>query len=227
MEDDKEDIFEDKIFMPRSHWFLKLCGIAAALSVLGLVMWGLAEGNRSMNLTYQGNRRATDIRPRSDNPLRESTYRDPASPAGTSGVLTEAPGQEPAAESSPEPVQSLSDVLGTDDPRSLVGRRVELTVPVTQDQTLTAFWVGEPGDRLLVVLGRDTRSGADRQASVPPRHEIMPVRRGQQAIVAGTVERVPDAEHRFNWNLTREQMRELRRRGVYIHADSVRAEGHG
>jgi hypothetical protein len=223
MEENNEDNFDDISFMPRRHWFLPLAAICAAVAVLGGVMWALSETNANTNLTFQGNRRATDIRGRAANPLRESFYKDPASPVGTTGVTTAAAGQ-PSGTSAAEPIQDLTTILGTDNPRTLVGRRVEITVPVVQDHTLTKFWIGSQENRLLVVLGRDTRDGADRQASVPPEHAIVPVHRGQQADVSGIVERVPRPEERASWDLTAAQTRELERRGVYIRADKVSAQ---
>lgn len=226
MEDENtEDNFDDVAFMPRRHWILPLAAICFAVAVLGGLMWALSETNANTNLTFQGNRRATDIRGRAATPLRESFYKDPSSPVGTGGVVTAAPGGQPAGTSAAaEPIKDLSTILGTDDPRTLVGRRVQITVPVAQDQTLTKFWIGPQEDRMLVILGRDTRGGAERQASVPPAHGIAPVHKGQQAVVSGIVERVPRPEERFSWDLTAAQTRELERRGVYIRADKVSAQ---
>ena len=226
MEDENtEDNFDDIAFMPRRHWILPLGAICVGVAVLAGLMWALSETNANTNLTFQGNRRATDIRGRAATPLRESSYNDPASPVGTSGVLTTPAAGKPAATSAAaEPIADLTAILGTDNPRTLVGRRVEMTVPVVQDHTLTKFWIGSQDDRLLVVMGRDTRDGAERQASVPPEHAIVPVHRGQQAVVSGIVERVPRAEERASWDLTAAQTRELERRGVYIRADKVSAQ---
>ena len=221
MEEENEDNFDDIAFMPRRHWLLPLAAICAAVVVLGGAMWALAETNTSKNLTFQGNRRATDIRPRAANPLRESSYKDPASPVGTSGVARAAasgPGGSVGA------IQDLRAILGTDDPRSLAGRPVEITVPALREQNVTTFWIGSADDRLLVVLNRDTRDGGDRQASKAPEHGIVPGPRGQQAVVSGIVERVPRPEQRASWDLTAAQTRELERRGVYIRADKVSSE---
>jgi hypothetical protein len=226
MEDENtEDNFDDIAFMPRRHWVVPLAAICFAVAVLGGVMWALSETNANTNLTFQGNRRATDIRGRAATPLRESFYKDPASPVGTSGLLTTATAGQPAGTSAAaEPIQDLSTILGTDNPRTLVGRRVEISVPVVQDQTLTKFWIGPQEDRMLVVLARDTRDGGERQASVPPQHGIVPLRRGQGAVVSGVVERVPRPEERASWDLTAAQTRDVERRGVYIRADKVTAQ---
>ena len=223
-EENNEDNFDDISFMPRRHWILPTAGICAAVVVLAGVMWALAETNTSKNLTFQGNRRATDIRPRAANPMRESFYRDPASPVGTSGVLASTPAAEPSATGA-EAIQDLRAILGTDDPRSLAGRPVEITVPVLREQNLTTFWIGSADDRLLVVLNRDTRDGGERQASKAPEHGIVAAQQGQQAVVTGTVERVPRPEERASWDLTAAQTRELERRGVYIQADKISTGG--
>jgi hypothetical protein len=223
MEQNTEDNFDDITFMPRRHWLMPIVAICAAVAVMGGAMWALSETNANVNLTFQGNRKATDIRGRAATPLRESSYRDPASPVGTSGVLTSADaGQRVGTSAAAEPIQDLSTVLGTDDPRALVGRRVEIRVPV-QDQMLTKFWIGPQEDQMLVILGRDTRDGAERQASVPPEHDIVPLHSGQQAVISGTVAAVPRDEERFSWDLTSRETDELERRGVYIRADKVGA----
>jgi hypothetical protein len=221
MEDENEDIFDDIAFMPRRHMFLKLGGICAALLAVAGLWWGLAETNKNTNLSFQGNRRATDIQPRAANPLRESSYKDPASPVGTTG----APSGQPNTSTAPETILDLKGLLGADDATTLIGRRVEVDVPVLQAHNPTTFWIGDPNDRLLVVLGRDTRDGAERQASKPPEHGIVPAENGQQASIRGTVQGVPRAEERYNWDLTATQDRELKRKGVFILADSARTGG--
>ena len=221
MEDENEDNFDDIDFMPRRHMFLTIGGICAAVLAVAIVLWGLAETNKNTNLTFQGNRRATDIRPRAANPLRESSYTDPASPVGTSGIHA----ADAATTSTAAPLLDLKTLLGTDNPATLAGRRVELEVSTLAEQNLTTFWIGGPDDRLLVVLGRDTRNGSERQASKAPAHGIAPGHTGQHTSISGIVQRVPSAEARFNWDLTPAQTRELKRRGVFILADSVKASG--
>ena len=217
MEDENEDNFDDIAFMPSRHMLLKMGGISAAVLAVAVVLWGLSETNKNTNLSFQGNRRATDIRPRAANPLRESSYKDPASPVGTSGILA-----SDATTTSTTPIQDLKALLGTDDPVALAGRRVEIEVPTLAEHNPTTFWIGGAEDRLLVVMGRDTRNGSERQASAAPAHDIAPGRAGQQTSISGIVQRVPTAEGRFNWDLTSSQTRELKRRGVFILADRVR-----
>ena len=127
----------------------------------------------------------------------------------------------------PNVVRNLDQILGGRDPKELVGRQVEFEAPVLDDGNPVTFWIGTGDDRLLVVMGRDSRDVQDRQTSTPPSHGIPPVQRGQQAIISGTIQEVPSAEERYNWRLTREQTRELERRGVYVRAHSVRSYGHG
>ena len=221
MEDETEDNFDDIDFMPRRHMFLTIGGISIAVFAVAVALWGLAETNKDTNLSFQGNRRATDVRPRAANPLRESSYRDPASPVGTNGVLPSAP----AKVSSATPIQDLDALLGTDDPASLAGHRVEIEVPALSEHNLTTFWIGSPEDRLLVVLRRDTRNGGERQASRAPVHGIVSAHAGQPTLITGIVQRVPSAEARYNWDLTPAQTRELKRRGVFILADRVKTAG--
>jgi len=219
MEDENDDNFDDIAFMPRRHMFLKIGGIGAAVLAVAVLLWGLAETNKNTNLSFQGNRRATDVRPRAANPLRESSYNDPAGPIGTSGT----PSSEATTTSTAAPIQDLKTLLGTDNPAALAGRRVEIEVPTLAEHNQTTFWLGSADDRLLVVLGRDTRNGSERQASKAPSHGIEPGHQGQQISISGVVQRVPSAEGRFNWDLTLAQTRALKRKGVFILADSVRS----
>jgi hypothetical protein len=227
MEDQQEDNFDDIAFMPRRHWVLIIGGISAAVLAVAVVLWGMAETNKNTDLTFQGNRRATDIRPRAANPLRESWYKDPASPVGTSGAAGDGASEPGVTPTSPEPIQTLSAILGTDDPRTLVGRRVHISVPAVSHRNVTTFWIGSAEDGLLVVLGRDTRGGEERQASVPPQHDIGPIIGGHHVSITGTVTAVPRAEDRYNWDLTGAQTQELKRRGVFIRADCVETSGQG
>lgn len=124
-------------------------------------------------------------------------------------------------------ITEVETITGTNDAAQLVGRRVDLHVDVQEVANDVAFWVGPRGNRLLVVLARDTRSGADRQAGAPSGHAIVPVRAGQQATISGVIRRLPDAEATDSWNLTRRDVDEVAARKVYVHADRVSSNGHG
>jgi hypothetical protein len=140
----------------------------------------------------------------------------PAPPVGTSGV------HEGAAESHRgDVITEIETITGANDAMALVGRRVDLHVDVQARANDHAFWVGSPDNRLLVVFGRDNRNGTKRQSGVPASHGIEPVRDGQRAAISGVVRSIPIKEHRYNWNLTADDERELSERKVYIHAESV------
>jgi hypothetical protein len=124
-------------------------------------------------------------------------------------------------------VREIETITGANDAMTLVGRRVDLHVDVQSRVNDTAFWVGSPDNRVLVVLGRDNRNGRKRQQGVPASHGISPVHGGQQATISGVIQPVPRAEHRYSWNLTERDQRDLSDRKIYIRADSVRTDGHG
>ena len=118
-------------------------------------------------------------------------------------------------------IHELETITGTNDGHELVGRRVDLRVPVQQHINDVAFWIGPKDNRLLVVLARDNRDGETRQRGEPGSTGLGKVRIGQQATIAGTVERVPYAEAMYSWGLTNNDRRELMDRRIYLRADSV------
>jgi hypothetical protein len=113
------------------------------------------------------------------------------------------------------------------DGHELVGRRVDLHVTVSDIANDVAFWVGEKDNRVLVVMARDNRDGARRQSGGVASHGIVPVHRGQQAAISGTVQRLPKAEEMFSWGLTNNEAAQLEGRPIYIRADRVTSNGHG
>ena len=143
-------------------------------------------------------------------------------PVGTSGAHDDA-----AEAKGGDVITEVETITGTNDAMALVGRRVDLHVDVHDRANDYAFWVGPPDNRLLVVIGRDTRDGSQRQRGESSSHRISPVRGGQRAAISGVIRPAPKAEQRHNWNLTRDDERELADRKVYIDADSVSSEGHG
>jgi hypothetical protein len=124
-------------------------------------------------------------------------------------------------------ITEIETITGTNDAMALVGRRVDLHVDVQHRANDHAFWVGPSDNRLLVILGRDTRDGSQRQRGAPSNHGIAPVRGGQRAAISGVIRPAPKAEDRYSWNLTRDDERELSDRKIYIDADTVSSEGHG
>ena len=157
---------------------------------------------------------------RTDRHLSEHT--GTVAPVGTSGAHDNA-----ADARGGDVITEIETITGTNDAMALVGRRVDVHVDVQDRANDHAFWVGSPDNRLLVVIGRDTRDGSERQRGKPSNHRITPVRSGQRAAISGIIRPVPKAEDRYNWNLTRDDERELADRKVYIDADTVSSEGHG
>jgi hypothetical protein len=124
-------------------------------------------------------------------------------------------------------ITDIETITGTNDAMSLVGRRVDLHVDVQDRANDHAFWVGSSDNRLLVVIGRDTRDGGQRQRGEPSHHRIAPVRGGQRAAISGVIRPVPHVEQRYSWNLTKHDEQELADRKVYVDAETVSSEGHG
>lgn len=133
----------------------------------------------------------------------------------------------PAAVVPPAVIQELETITGSVDGHELIGRRVDLHVTVQDIANDVAFWVGEGDNRVLVVMARDNRDGADRQRGVPASHGISPVKAGQMAAISGSVQRLPKAEDMFSWKLTRNEAAELADRRIYVRADTVTGNGHG
>ncbi len=138
---------------------------------------------------------------------------------GTSGEQAPAPdrNQGPAAGI----IRDLDTITGTNDGHELVGRRVDLRVPVSQHVNDVAFWVGMGDNRVLVVLTRDDRDGQERQRGDPSSSGIRALQAGQQATISGSIQRVPYAEAMYSWGLTNADRAELMDRRIYLKADSV------
>jgi len=115
-------------------------------------------------------------------------------------------------------------VIAIGDRRELVGKKVNLRVPVMAIANDQAFWIGDKDHRLLVVPGRDNRDGAQRQSGVMSGNSIAPVEPGQIAAIAGTIQPLPIAEEAYSWGLTTLDREEVAAIGVYLRADSVSAQ---
>ena len=136
---------------------------------------------------------------------------------GTSGTLN--PDQDSAA--GPDHIiRELSTITGANDGHQFVGRRVELNAPIHQHINDTAFWIGEGDNRLLVVLARDNRDGAERQRGEPADTGLT-LDAGHRAAIAGSIQQVPYSEAMYSWGLTTTDRAELMDRRVYLKADSV------
>jgi hypothetical protein len=199
----------------RARWLLAIAGLALA----AVFVWAMPQ-NRNDREDWNGG----GVVVGSANQGSAHSDMSPSQPTepnavGTAGTHDEAAGAEDASV-----LREIETITGANDAMSLVGRRVDLHVDVQARANDHAFWIGSPDNRLLVVFGRDNRSGTKRQAGVPADHGISPVADGQRAAISGVVRSIPIAEHRYNWNLTEEDEKELAERKVYIRAESVTPE---
>ena len=118
-------------------------------------------------------------------------------------------------------IHELDTITGMNDAHELVGRRFDLHVPVQQHINDVAFWVGAKDNRLLVVMGRDTRDGTARQKGQSSTHGLDAQYEGQMATISGTVHAMPRVEDTYSWQLTEKDLDELRQVRVYLRADAV------
>jgi hypothetical protein len=104
---------------------------------------------------------------------------------------------------------------------SLIGRTVQLQVPVANIANDQAFWAGDRDNRLLVVPTRDHRDSTERQLGLTTGNTVAPLDRGKTAIVSGVIQRMPMAEQVYSWGLTTRDREELAARGVFLRADHI------
>jgi hypothetical protein len=198
----------------RARWLLVLGGLALA----AIMVWAVPQ-NRNDREEWQGGGvevgSANQGSAHSDIGGRQG--KEPQA-VGTSGNHDDGAGVEDAAV-----VREIETITGANDATSLVGRHVDLHVDVQEHANDHAFWVGSRDNRLLVVWGRDNRDGIQRQTGVPASHNLE-WKPGQRAAISGVVRSIPIKEHRYSWDLTTEDERELADRKIYIHAQSVTPE---
>jgi len=103
----------------------------------------------------------------------------------------------------------------------MVGQQIEVGVPVGSAANDSAFWIQWKNKRLLVVLSRDHRTLFDREAGLVASHGISRMEPGKEALISGTIERIPIWEETYSWNLTHEDASELARTGVYLRGDKL------
>jgi hypothetical protein len=113
------------------------------------------------------------------------------------------------------------DALTSANIDSVVGRKVQLTVPVLGRNTDQAFWVGSGDHQMLVAIRRDHRTPDERYYSSAFANQIGTLQVGGKAVITGTIERLPDREHIWAWSLSTRDMEQLEARPIYIAADSV------
>jgi hypothetical protein len=160
--------------------------------------------------------------------LRQGTgqVRTETGRAGSNELVLGTSGQDdlPGDNSGPglTTIHEVETITGATDGHQLVGRRVDLHVPVQEHLNDVAFWVGPRDNRLLVVLARDDRDGETRQLGGPA-GGISRTMDGTQATISGTIQRVPYAEAMYSWGLTNADRDELMDRRIYLRADRVSA----
>lgn len=137
---------------------------------------------------------------------------------GTTGTSQPTGGQP---EDSPATLHDLETLTGATDPHELIGTRVDFHVKVADINNYTSFWVGNKDNRMLVVLGRDNRSGGQRYRGNSSPNDIKTVAAGQTVHITGMIEGIPHAEARYSWGLNDSQRRELDDQKVYIRAQHV------
>ena len=142
---------------------------------------------------------------------------------GTSGGFQHetAEGSGPSMATPANVIHEIETITGVNDGHELVGRRVDLNVPVQQHINDTAFWIGSRDNRLLVVLARDNRKGSTRQRGEPASTGLGRIEPGDTATVSGTIETLPRPEAMFSWGLTNADVAELMERRIYLRADAV------
>jgi hypothetical protein len=118
-------------------------------------------------------------------------------------------------------IRDIETITGINDGHPLIGRQVELHVPVAGRANDQAFWIGTSDNRVLVVPRRDHRDGRERQEGRIASNGIAPLEAGKMAAISGSIQRLPRAEERFNWELTKQDQREVAANGIYLRADSV------
>ena len=134
----EEDNFDDISFLPSRHILIKAGGIFVAVLALAGAIWALAEiPNNSKELTYAGSLQPTGRERPTPSTLRQGMQVDPSKAIGTSGrtAITE-PGD---ADASPAVIRDLETIIGNADATTLVGRRVDLHVPVLRESSLVTF----------------------------------------------------------------------------------------
>ena len=189
---------------PRSRKVGLLLLSAAVLAVAAVAVWMSPRGGGGRDLG------AGLVRTETGNP----------GTVGTSGTLDAGQGSDVTDGNT---IRDLTTITGANDGNQFVGRRVSLSAPVSQHLNDTAFWIGEGDNRLLVVLARDDRDGAERQRGEPADKSLGNLEVGHRATIAGSIQRVPYSEAMYSWGLTNTDRAELMDRRVYLRADSVTA----
>jgi hypothetical protein len=151
-----------------------------------------------------------------------------AGAVGTSGRTSPVASARPvdtAVIDAPGVIREIETITGAVDGLELIGRTVDLHAPVGDVATPMAFWAGAGDNRVLVVLRQDNAIAVDRLDH--GRYGRLAVHRGQQASIAGSVQRLPHPAEVASWKLRAADAMELSDRRIYVRADAVSADGHG
>jgi hypothetical protein len=204
------------------HPYFRWSFLLGILVIVGVGVWYLQETSSDRMLPAGGASASLPVlrQPVTDSQPSAAAEIAGPRPLGTTGQA------EAAAEGgvdSPAVIKEIETITGANDGHELIGRKVNLHVPVQGKANDVAFWVGEKDNRILVVMERDRRDGKQRQDGEIAAHGIAPVHAGQQADITGTIMKVPSEEERYSWLLTNEDKKELAERPIYIRADTVTA----
>src|SRR4051812_18428385 len=140
---------------------------------------------------------------------------------GTSGSARGTQGNQANAGGTGGVIRELETITGLVDRRPLIGRKVDLHVPIAATANDQAFWVGEKDNRVLVVPRRDHRDSVTRQAGRVAGNGIARLEPGTMATITGSIQKLPIAEEMYSWGLTSEDKKDVAAAGVYLRADTV------
>ena len=118
-------------------------------------------------------------------------------------------------------IHELETITGLVDRRQLIGRHVELHVPVAEMANDQAFWIGRKDNQLLVVPTRDHRDPVERQGGYIAANNVAPLETGKMATISGTIAPMPMIEQAYSWGLTTADREQLADSGVYLRADTI------
>lgn len=155
--------------------------------------------------------------------LRDDARLEGAKSVGTSGH-TDAAAASYDSETSPALIRELETITGSVDGHELIGRTIDLHVPVLDKANDQAFWVGSKDNRILVVPDRDHRDSIERQRGFVADNGIAAMQAGQQAAISGTIQKLPSVEQMYSWGLTNRDKHDAADRGIYLRADRVSVE---
>lgn len=118
-------------------------------------------------------------------------------------------------------VRELDTLTSTPNVDALIGKKVDITVPVLGRANDQAFWIGSGDHQMLVAIRRDYRTAEQRYYGEPRQNGVADTQTGEQVRITGTIEPLPDRESMYTWELTTHDVEQLAARPIYIDASSV------